>query len=54
VGAWLDAPPDKTLAFAVETGDLSGPSPGRGPFVYACPMHPDVTSPEPGPCPGAA
>ncbi|HEV8277258.1 MAG TPA: multicopper oxidase domain-containing protein [Streptosporangiaceae bacterium] len=51
LGAWLDAPPDKTLAFAVETGDLSGPSPGRGPVVYACPMHPEVTSPEPGPCP---
>ena len=51
LGAWLDAPPDKTLAFAVETGDLSGPPPGRGPVVYACPMHPEVTSPEPGPCP---
>jgi hypothetical protein len=24
--AWLDAPPDKTLAFAVETGDLGGPA----------------------------
>ncbi|MGN6174554.1 MAG: multicopper oxidase domain-containing protein [Streptosporangiaceae bacterium] len=51
LGAWLDAPPDKTLAFAVETGDLRGPPPGRGPVVYACPMHPDVTSPEPGSCP---
>jgi len=51
LGAWLDAPPDKTLAFAVETGDPSGPPPGREPAVYACPMHPDVTSPGPGSCP---
>jgi FtsP/CotA-like multicopper oxidase with cupredoxin domain len=51
LGAWLAAPPDKTLAFAVETGDLSGPAPGRGPVVYACPMHPEVTGPEPGACP---
>jgi FtsP/CotA-like multicopper oxidase with cupredoxin domain len=50
-GAWLAAPPDKTLAFAVETGDPSGPAPGRGPVVYACPAHPEVTRPEPGLCP---
>jgi FtsP/CotA-like multicopper oxidase with cupredoxin domain len=49
--AWLSAPPDKTLAFAVETGDPSGPAPGAGPVVYACPTHPEVTSPDPGPCP---
>jgi FtsP/CotA-like multicopper oxidase with cupredoxin domain len=51
VGAWLDAPPDKTLAFAVETGDLSGPPSRGGSVVYVCPTHPEVASPEPGPCP---
>jgi FtsP/CotA-like multicopper oxidase with cupredoxin domain len=28
--AWLDAPPDKTLVFAVETGELGGPSQRAG------------------------
>jgi FtsP/CotA-like multicopper oxidase with cupredoxin domain len=43
----VDAPPDKTLAFVAEM-DLGEPD---GPFVYGCPMHPDVVSDQPGSCP---
>ena len=49
--AWLAAPPDKTLALVAEMDDLAAPQAGDGPVVYACPMHPDVTSDEPGRCP---
>jgi FtsP/CotA-like multicopper oxidase with cupredoxin domain len=51
LGAWLDAPPDKTLALIAEMDDIVAPGQGGGPVVYACPMHPDVTSQEPGRCP---
>ena len=44
---YLDAPPDKTLSFVAEM-DLGTP---EGPVVYACPMHPEVVSDEPGKCP---
>jgi FtsP/CotA-like multicopper oxidase with cupredoxin domain len=44
---YLDAEPDKTLAFVAEM-DLGTP---EGPVVYACPMHPEVVSEEPGCCP---
>jgi FtsP/CotA-like multicopper oxidase with cupredoxin domain len=47
--AWLAAPPDKTLALIAEMDDITAP--GQGPVVYACPMHPEVTSDEPGRCP---
>jgi FtsP/CotA-like multicopper oxidase with cupredoxin domain len=47
--AWLAAPPDKTLALIAEMDDITAP--GQGPVSYACPMHPEVTSGEPGRCP---
>jgi len=46
---WLAAPPDKTLALIAEMDDITAP--GQGPVLYACPMHPEVTSAEPGRCP---
>ena len=47
----LDAPPDKTLAFVAEM-DMGEPDVGAGgALVYACPMHPEVVSDEPGPLP---
>jgi FtsP/CotA-like multicopper oxidase with cupredoxin domain len=46
---YLEAEPDKTLAFIAEM-DLGAPE-GDGPIVYACPMHPEVVSEEPGNCP---
>ena len=49
LGAWLAAPPDKTLALIAEMDDITAP--GQGPVVYACPMHPEVTSDQPGRCP---
>jgi FtsP/CotA-like multicopper oxidase with cupredoxin domain len=44
---YLDAPPDKTLAFVAEM-NLAPP---EGPVVYMCPMHPEVVKEEPGSCP---
>ena len=49
VAAYVDAEPDKTLAFIAEM-DMGAPE-GSGPVVYTCPMHPEVTSEEPGHCP---
>ena len=46
---WLEAPPDKTLALIAEMDDIT--TPGQGPVLYACPMHPEVTSDQPGRCP---
>jgi len=46
---WLEAPPDKTLALIAEMDDIAAP--GQGPVLYACPMHPEVTSDQPGRCP---
>jgi FtsP/CotA-like multicopper oxidase with cupredoxin domain len=47
VEASLRRPADKTLAFVAEM-DMGMPD---GPVVYACPMHPEVVSDEPGSCP---
>jgi FtsP/CotA-like multicopper oxidase with cupredoxin domain len=46
--AFLAAPPDKILALVAEMDDLNA---GGGPVVYTCPMHPEITSAEPGRCP---
>jgi FtsP/CotA-like multicopper oxidase with cupredoxin domain len=51
LASYFSAEPDKTLALVAEM-DMGVPqlSPGAT-LVYACPMHPDVTSAEPGKCP---
>jgi len=47
----VDAPPDKTLAFVAEM-DMGEPEVGAGEaLVYTCPMHPEVSSEDPGRCP---
>ncbi len=45
---FLEAPPDKTLSFVAEM-DMGVPE--GVPIIYACPMHPEVVSDEPGSCP---
>jgi FtsP/CotA-like multicopper oxidase with cupredoxin domain len=45
---FFSAPPDKTLAFVAEM-DMGIPEGAT--LVYACPMHPEVVSDEPGKCP---
>ena len=47
VALYFDAEPDKTVAFIAEM-DMEAP---EGSGVYTCPMHPEVTSEEPGHCP---
>jgi FtsP/CotA-like multicopper oxidase with cupredoxin domain len=48
---WLAAPPDKVLALVAQLDDPAAMPAGVGPVTYACPMHPEVTSDEPGRCP---
>jgi FtsP/CotA-like multicopper oxidase with cupredoxin domain len=48
---WLAAAPDKVLALVAQMDDPAALPAGAGPVVYACPMHPEVTSQEPGRCP---
>ncbi len=49
---YLTAEPDKTLALLAEM-DMGAPE-AEGPVIYACPMHPEVMSEEPGICPQCA
>ncbi len=49
IAPYLESEPDKSLAFLAEM-DMAAPE-GDGPLVYACPMHPEVVSEEPGHCP---
>jgi FtsP/CotA-like multicopper oxidase with cupredoxin domain len=48
---WLAAPPDKVLALVAQMDDPAALPEGAGPVTYACPMHPEVASQEPGRCP---
>ena len=47
LAGWLEAEPDKTLAFVAEM-DFDAV---EGPAVYVCPMHPEVVSEDPAHCP---
>jgi FtsP/CotA-like multicopper oxidase with cupredoxin domain len=47
--SWLAAAPDKILALVAEMDDPAAAA--GGPVVYGCPMHPEVTSDQPGRCP---
>jgi FtsP/CotA-like multicopper oxidase with cupredoxin domain len=49
IAPYLDAAPDKTLAFLAEM-DMGTPE-GDTPTAYTCPMHPHVVSDQPGNCP---
>jgi FtsP/CotA-like multicopper oxidase with cupredoxin domain len=49
IAPYLEAEPDKTLSFIAEM-DIGAPE-ADGPIIFACPMHPDVVSEEPGHCP---
>jgi FtsP/CotA-like multicopper oxidase with cupredoxin domain len=48
---WLAAPPDKVLALVAQLDDPAALPAGAGPVTYVCPMHPEVTSDQPGRCP---
>jgi FtsP/CotA-like multicopper oxidase with cupredoxin domain len=48
---WLAASPDKILALVAQMDDPADMPDTAGPVTYACPMHPEVTSEEPGRCP---
>jgi FtsP/CotA-like multicopper oxidase with cupredoxin domain len=51
VDRWLAAAPDKVLALVAQMDDPAAMPTDAGPVTYACPMHPEVTSTEPGRCP---
>ena len=48
---WLAAAPDKILALVAQMDDPAAMPEAAGPVTYVCPMHPDVTSAQPGRCP---
>jgi FtsP/CotA-like multicopper oxidase with cupredoxin domain len=48
---WLAAAPDKVLALVAQMDDPAALPAEAGPVTYACPMHPEVTSDQPGRCP---
>jgi FtsP/CotA-like multicopper oxidase with cupredoxin domain len=48
---WLAAAPDKVLALVAQMDDPAAMPADAGPVTYACPMHPEVTSDQPGRCP---
>jgi FtsP/CotA-like multicopper oxidase with cupredoxin domain len=48
---WLTAAPDKVLALVAQMDDPAAMPADAGPVTYACPMHPEVTSDQPGRCP---
>jgi FtsP/CotA-like multicopper oxidase with cupredoxin domain len=50
IGADIERPPDKVLAFVASMPLLYGDDVAPA-TSYACPMHPEVTSSEPGTCP---
>ena len=50
IGADVERPPDKVLAFVASMPLLYGDDVAPA-TSYACPMHPEVTSSEPGTCP---
>ena len=50
IGSYLEAPPDKTLAFVAEM-DLGEPATEAGTAVYACPMHEEIVGTWEGKCP---
>ena len=50
IAPFVDAAPDKTLAFVAELDVGVAGVPGE-PVVYSCPMHPEIVRDEPGRCP---
>ena len=53
-GPLAAAAPDKVLALVAQMDDPAAMPAGAGPVIYACPMHPEVTSQNPGAAPSAA
>lgn len=51
IARYLDADPDKTLALIAEMDMGEAEMPAGSQASYVCPMHPEVTSSEPGRCP---
>src|SRR5689334_10571639 len=51
IAGYLAADPDKTLAFVAEMNMGEPELPPGTTLAYACPMHPEVISAEPGRCP---